>query len=70
MYGLLKENGPYLVEAKYLPFGEPYLVKNHFAWNKVANMLYIDNPVGTGFSHFKNNQGFIIHTMTSIDLLV
>ena len=30
MYGLLKENGPYLVEAKYLPFGDPHLVKNHY----------------------------------------
>jgi len=56
MYGLLKENGPYLVEAKYLPFGDPHLVKNHYSWHKVANILYIDNPVGTGFSHFKNNK--------------
>ena len=56
MYGLLKENGPFLVEAKHPPFGDPYLVKNHHGWHKIANVLYIDNPVGTGFSHFKNNK--------------
>jgi cathepsin A (carboxypeptidase C) len=24
---------------------------NAFSWNKKANLLYVDQPVGTGFSH-------------------
>ena len=33
------------------------LIQNNLhSWHKVANILYIDNPVGTGFSHFKNNK--------------
>ena len=51
MYGLLKENGPYLVEAKDPPFMDTHLVKNPHSWHKIANMLYIDNPINTGFSH-------------------
>ena len=30
------------------------IVKNHYSWHKAANLLYIDNPVGTGFSHYSN----------------
>ncbi len=51
MYGLLKENGPFLAEAENPPFGSPYLRQNKHSWHKAANMLYVDNPVGTGFSH-------------------
>ena len=58
MYGLLKEHGPYLVEARKPPYGDPYLIPNEFSWHKSANMLYIDNPVGTGFSHMTNPNAF------------
>ena len=46
-----KENGPFLVEAKEPPFTKTHLVKNDYGWHKVANLLYVDNPIGTGFSH-------------------
>ncbi len=51
MYGMLKENGPFLVDVKAPPNDEPYLESNPYSWHKAANLLYVDNPVGTGFSH-------------------
>ena len=29
---------------------EVTLVKNPYAWNTVANILFVDNPIGTGYS--------------------
>lgn len=57
MYGLFKENGPFLVG--YDPsVKEPYLVKNKFSWTRDHHMLYIDNPVGAGFSFTEDEDGF------------
>ena len=43
---LFFENGPYMFGAD-----KKTLNGNAFSWNKKANLLYVDQPVGTGFSH-------------------
>jgi len=43
---LFYENGPYQFEAD----GKT-LKSNPYSWNSNANLLYVDQPVGTGFSH-------------------
>ncbi|KAH7719698.1 Protein K10C2.1 [Aphelenchoides avenae] len=43
--GLLAENGPFRVN----PDGQT-LFENVFAWNKVANLLYLESPQGVCFS--------------------
>ncbi|VEN53478.1 unnamed protein product [Callosobruchus maculatus] len=48
MFGLFYENGPFSVNGK----GELEL-RNH-SWHNNHSVIYIDNPVGTGFS-FTNN---------------
>lgn len=43
--GLLTEQGPIR------PRSDGYLELNPFAWNKAANMLFIEAPAGVGFSY-------------------
>ncbi|ETW75053.1 serine carboxypeptidase S10 [Heterobasidion irregulare TC 32-1] len=45
MIGLFQENGP----CKILPDGQT-TVLNPYSWNSISNMIYIDQPIGTGFS--------------------
>ena len=44
MFGLLEIHGPIQAEG----FNPTIAVKNDYTWNKKANMLYIDNPIGAG----------------------
>ncbi|GMT13862.1 hypothetical protein PFISCL1PPCAC_5159, partial [Pristionchus fissidentatus] len=50
LHGLFTENGPYRVteEGNVLTF-------NEFSWNQYANMLYLESPLGVGFS--RNDDG-------------
>ena len=45
MEGLLQENGPFSWQ-----WGTVRPVPNPYAWNTLANVLWVEQPVGTGFS--------------------
>lgn len=46
LLGFFTEHGPYLIT------NEPYtLVSNQYSWNAAANYLYIEHPIGVGFSY-------------------
>ncbi|KAM3232677.1 serine carboxypeptidase-like 45 [Capsicum chacoense] len=49
--GAFSENGPFR------PRGQ-VLVKNEHSWNKEANMLYLESPVGVGFSYSTNTSSY------------
>jgi len=44
LYGLFNENGPFRIDEN------NNVVDSKYSWNSIANILYIDQPVGTGFS--------------------
>lgn len=48
MDGALMEVGPYRVQ-------DGKLVYNEGSWHEFANLLFVDNPVGTGFSYVNTN---------------
>ena len=45
MFGMFFEHGPFTINSTM------HLVPNNFTWAGVANMLYIDQPIGTGASY-------------------
>eukprot|EP00095_Tigriopus_kingsejongensis_P005174 maker-scaffold237_size242172-snap-gene-1.29 protein:Tk05174 transcript:maker-scaffold237_size242172-snap-gene-1.29-mRNA-1 annotation:"serine carboxypeptidase" len=53
MFGLLELHGPII--ARFDDNGDTVGTVNDFTWAKKANMLYIDNPVGAGFSYSDAN---------------
>jgi vitellogenic carboxypeptidase-like protein len=52
LFGLFVENGPYRVDEKL------NVNLNNYSWTQNFSMLYIDNPVGSGFSFTQSSQGF------------
>jgi len=58
MTGLFIENGPYHIDPSTLR-----LVDNHFTWNKEYSMLYVDNPVGSGFSYVERQDGYVTNEL-------
>lgn len=48
-YGAAQELGPFLVRRDL--HNGTHLVLNRFSWNRVANLLFLEAPVGVGFSY-------------------
>ncbi|XP_055919853.1 venom serine carboxypeptidase-like [Eupeodes corollae] len=51
LFGLFQENGPFHIKKKKVE-------KRQFAWSEKLNLIYIDNPVGTGFSFTEHEKGY------------
>ncbi|XP_037049964.1 vitellogenic carboxypeptidase-like [Bradysia coprophila] len=53
LYGLFMENGPIYVNK------DNTLSEREYPWNENLNLLYIDNPVGAGFSFTNSSDGYL-----------
>ena len=53
MFGLFVETGPYVVNEA----GDS-ATKREFAWTNDYHVIFIDQPVGTGFSFTDDDQGY------------
>ncbi|XP_042501941.1 serine carboxypeptidase-like 35 [Macadamia integrifolia] len=50
-YGAVQELGPFLIRNN-----QSDLILNKFSWNKAANLLFVEAPVGVGFSYTNKTQ--------------
>uniref|UniRef100_A0A146LT64 Carboxypeptidase n=2 Tax=Lygus hesperus TaxID=30085 RepID=A0A146LT64_LYGHE len=52
LYGLFEEHGPFYVKP------QRGLKLRDYYWSQVVNIIYVDNPVGTGFSFTGDPKGY------------
>ncbi|CAL8070522.1 unnamed protein product [Orchesella dallaii] len=52
MFGLFVENGPLMINEK------GYLDYRRHSWTMTHSIIYIDSPVGTGFSFTEDDEGY------------
>jgi vitellogenic carboxypeptidase-like protein len=53
LFGLFAEQGPIMVDK------EKNLHRRDITWNSKYHLLYIDQPVGTGYSFTKSEEGYV-----------
>ena len=55
LYGLLEEHGPFRINDSTDP---PTLYRFEYNWAKLANMIYLESPVGVGFTYSDNAEDY------------
>ncbi|PWA91023.1 serine carboxypeptidase-like 1 [Artemisia annua] len=68
--GLLYEIGPFTInDAKSKFENKPILEFSTHSWTKAANIIFLDQPVGSGFSYAKTPEAYLTNdTSTAMDV--
>ncbi|KAI4305898.1 hypothetical protein L6164_029229 [Bauhinia variegata] len=67
--GFFYENGPFVFNYANFSGSLPKLELNPNTWTKVVSIIYVDAPVGTGFSYSTTQQGYHTNDQKSIENL-
>ncbi|EOY20317.1 Serine carboxypeptidase 46 [Theobroma cacao] len=64
-FGAFMEHGPFQ------PGEDGTLIKNEYSWNLESNMLYVESPIGVGFSYSNTSKNYLWNdTQTAQDNLM
>ncbi|XAR52292.1 hypothetical protein NMG60_11020276 [Bertholletia excelsa] len=58
--GLVYEIGPLNFDTQHFDGKFPKFILNPYSWTKVSNIIFLDAPVGTGFSYADNWPGYVL----------
>ncbi|XP_022850554.1 serine carboxypeptidase-like 17 isoform X9 [Olea europaea var. sylvestris] len=58
LVGFFYDIGPCTFDVENFDGSLPSIILNPYSWTKVANIIFIDAPVGTGFSYANTSQGY------------
>lgn len=52
--------GPFKIDETVFRVKDPIRVKRHpYSWSKVSSLLFVDSPVGAGYSYADNQQDYV-----------
>ncbi|KAG8095555.1 hypothetical protein GUJ93_ZPchr0012g21131 [Zizania palustris] len=68
--GLIYEIGPLSFDLHASMGGLPKLVYKPESWTKVSNIIFLDSPVGTGFSYADTHAGYISSDTKAVDQIL
>ncbi|KAI3690226.1 hypothetical protein L2E82_48202 [Cichorium intybus] len=63
--GLLYEIGPFTIDYANSTFEKPMLKINPHSWTKACSIIFLDQPVGSGFSYAKTPEAYITNDTLS-----
>nr|XP_043624828.1 serine carboxypeptidase-like 13 isoform X1 [Erigeron canadensis]XP_043624829.1 serine carboxypeptidase-like 13 isoform X1 [Erigeron canadensis]XP_043624830.1 serine carboxypeptidase-like 13 isoform X1 [Erigeron canadensis] len=66
--GLMFEIGPFTINYAISTLEEPILELVPYSWTKVANIIFLDQPAGSGFSYAKSPESYITNDTLSAKL--
>ncbi|KAI3953968.1 hypothetical protein MKW98_017792 [Papaver atlanticum] len=58
-FGAFMEHGPFQ------PDKNGFLINNKYSWNLESNMLYVESPIGVGFSYSNTSSNYILWNDTT-----